>query len=132
MTDTETPVVDLEAARQARRRVIGQDAEAALRERHAKAHEAGDLFFNLRGEDYRVLDPLPAGVIVNATQVQNGDDVDLAKFVTAISQAIHDDDKQRFVNALFDTSVEFPADIEFLADVLNAIVEASTNRPTSK
>jgi len=114
------------------RRVVGSDAEAALRERHAKAR-GEELFYSFRGDDYRLLTPMPAAFMVHAGQIQsqNGEDVDMREFVSAIRSAFVGEDGPKFVAALLDTNVDIPADAEFISEVLSDIVAAVSNRPST-
>jgi hypothetical protein len=113
------------------RRVIGQDAEAALRERHAKASGV-HLIYVFRNVEYRLLTPMPAAFLIHSGQIQSGDDVDMREFVNAIRSAFIDEDGQKFVDALMDNSHEIPADAEFISEVLTKIVEAVSERPSTK
>lgn len=112
------------------RRIIGSDAEAALRERYLQAR-GEELLYSFRGEQYRLLTPMPAAFMVHAGQIQNGDDVDMREFVSSIRSAFVGEDGQRFVDALLDTSAEIPADAEFISQVLSDIVEAVSGRPST-
>jgi len=113
------------------RRVVGKDAEAALRERHENA--AGqNIVYSFRGDDFRLITPMPAAFLIHSGQIQSGADVDMREFVSAIRSAFVSPDGDNFVAALLDTSADIPADAEFLAEVLNDIVEAVTARPTSR
>lgn len=111
-----------------RRRVISSDAEAALRERHAKSR-GEELFYTFRGHDYRLLTPMPAAFMVHAGQIQTDDDVDMREFVSAIKSAFVGEDGDKFVAALLDTNVDVPADAVFVGEVLADIVRAVSNRP---
>jgi len=108
------------------RRTIGQDAEAALRERSAKAGTE-ELIYMLRGEDYRLLVPTPAATLLNAALAGE----DFSKIIESIRSAFHPDDAEKFVTELMRTDVEFPADIDFLTDLLGAIIEATSSRPAN-
>lgn len=111
-------------------RIIGGDAEAALRDRHLKAR-GEELLYSFRGEQYRLLTPMPAAFMVHAGQIQSGDDVDMREFVSAIRSAFVGADGDKFISALLDTSVDVPADAEFIAEVLSNIVEAVSGRPST-
>jgi len=113
------------------RRVIGQDAEAALRERHAKASGV-HLIYVFRNVEYRLLTPMPAAFLIHSGQIQSGDNVDMREFVNAIRSAFVDEDGQKFVDALMDNGHEIPADAEFVSEVLTQIVEAVSERPSTK
>lgn len=112
------------------RRVIGSDAEAALRERHAKA-QGEAVFYSFRGEEYRLLSPMPAAFMVHAGSIQSrgSEDVDMREFKDAIRSAFAGEDGVKFVNQLMDTTVDIPADAEFMSQVLGEIVEAVSGRP---
>lgn len=133
MTDTtETATAVVEAAVPALpRRVIGRDAEAALRERHQKA-SGEHLIYSFRGTDYRLITPMPAAFLIHSGQIQSGDNVDMREFVSAIRSAFISDDGQPFIDALLDTSYDIPADAEFISQVLTDIVEAVSERPPTK
>jgi len=109
-------------------RVIGSDAEAALHERYRQSR-GEDLFYSFRGDQYRLLTPMPAAFMVHAGQIQNGDDVDMREFVSAIRSAFVGVDGQRFVDALLDTNADVPADAEYISAVLGDIVAAVSDRP---
>lgn len=114
-----------------KRRVIGLDAEAALRERHEKA-SGENLVYELRGVEYRLITPMPAAFLIHSGQIQSGDNVDMREFVSAIRSAFVSPDGDAFVEALLDTSQEIPADAEFISAVLTDIVEAVSERPSTK
>lgn len=124
------PVAPVENTPAVPRRVIGSDAEAALRERHLKSR-GEDLFYGFRDEQYRLLTPMPAAFMVHAGQIQSGDDVDMREFVSAIRSAFIGKDGQRFVDALLDTNVDVPADADFISEVLSDIVQAVSGRPST-
>lgn len=113
-----------------KRRVVGSDAEAALRERHAKSR-GEELLYGFRGKEYRLLTPMPAAFMVHAGQIQSGDEVDMREFVSAIRSAFVGEDGQAFVDALLDTNVDVPADAEFISQVLTDIVQAVSSRPST-
>lgn len=114
------------------KRVIGSDAEAALRERHAKA-QGEAIFYSFRGEEYRLLSPMPAAFMVHAGSIQSRDseDVDMREFKDAIRSAFAGEDGDLFVKAIMDTKVGIPADAEFMSQVLGEIVEAVSGRPST-
>ncbi len=105
-----------------KKRVVSSDAEAALRERHAKSR-GEELSYEFRGVEYKLLTPMPAAFMVHAGQIQSGDDVDMREFVSAIRSA--------FVDALLDTNVDVPADTEFVGEILSDIVQAVSDRPST-
>jgi hypothetical protein len=111
-----------------KRRVVSSDAEAALRERHARSR-GEELSYEFRGVEYKLLTPMPAAFMVHAGQIQSGDDVDMREFVSAIRSAFVGSDGQAFVDALLDTDVDVPADAEFVGEILSDIVRAVSNRP---
>lgn len=113
-----------------KRRVVGSDAEAALRERHAAAR-GEELIYEFRGEEYRLLTPMPAAFMVHAGQIQSGDDVDMREFTAAVKSAFVGEDGQKFLDAVLDTNVDIPADAEFISDILTDIVQAVSNRPST-
>lgn len=115
-----------------KRRVVGSDAEAALRERHAAAR-GEELLYAFRGVEYRLQTPMPAAFMVHAGQIQSqdGSEVDMREFTAAIRSAFVGEDGDRFVAALLDTSVDVPADAEFISEVLGDIVQAVTARPST-
>lgn len=110
------------------KRVIGGDAEAGLRERFLAARNE-EVFYQFRGREYRLITPMPASFMIHAGQIQNGDDVDMREFVSAIRSAFVGADGQAFVDALLDNDADIPADAEYVSDVLSSIVEAVSNRP---
>jgi len=112
------------------KRIIGGDAEAALRDRYLKAR-GEELLFSFRGREYRLLTPMPAAFMVHAGQIQSGDDVDMREFVSAIRSAFIGTDGDDFISALLDTNAEIPADAEFISEVLSNIVEAVSGRPST-
>ena len=112
------------------RRTVGSDAEAALHERFRKA-QGEELSYTFRGAEYRLLTPMPAAFLVHSGQIQNGDDVDMREFVSAIRSAFVSPDGDKFIEALLDTSAPVPADAEFISDVLSNIVEAVSGRPST-
>lgn len=113
------------------RRLIGADAEAALLERHRKA--AGmHLIYVFRGKEYRLLTPMPAAFMIHAGQIQNGDETDMREFVSAIRSAFVGEDGDKLVAELLDTKAEVPADAEYVSQVLSDIVEAVSDRPSTK
>lgn len=112
------------------KRIIGGDAEAALRDRYLKAR-GEELLYAFRGREYRLLTPMPAAFMVHAGQIQSGDDVDMREFVSAIRSAFIGADGDDFIKALLDTSAEIPADAEFISEVLSNIVEAVSGRPST-
>ena len=112
------------------KRVIGSDAEAALRERYLRAR-GEEVTYTLRGVEYRLLTPMPAAFMVHAGQIQNGDDTDMREFVSAIKSAFVAPDGEALVAAILDTSAEIPADAEYIAQVLSDIVEAVSGRPST-
>lgn len=81
----------------------------------------------LRGEDYRLLVPTPAATLLNAALAGE----DFSKIIESIRSAFHPDDAEKFVTELMRTDVEFPADIDFLTDLLGAIIEATSSRPAN-
>jgi hypothetical protein len=113
------------------RRVVGADAENALRERYLKAR-GEELVYSFRGKEYKLVTPMPAAFLVHSGQIQDGDDVDMREFVSAIRSAFIGKDGDDFVAALMDTSAEIPADAEFISQVLSDIVEAVSGRPPTK
>ncbi len=124
------PLAPVENVPAVKRRVVGSDAEAALRDRHAKAR-GEELIYSFRGEEYRLLTPMPAAFMVHAGQIQTGDDVDMREFVSAIRSAFVGEDGQKFVDVLLDTNVDVPADAEFISEVLSDIVQAVSSRPST-
>lgn len=112
------------------KRVIGGDAEAALRERHLKAR-GEELLYSFRGEEYRLLTPMPAAFMVHAGQIQNGEDTDMREFVSAIKSAFIAPDGEKLIAAILDTGAPIPADAEYIAQVLSDIVEAVSGRPST-
>ena len=120
------------AVPQVPRRVIGSDAEAALKERHAKA-QGEAVYYAFRGVEYRLLSPMPAAFMVHAGSIQSRDseDVDMGEFKDAIRSAFAGEDGDKFVAALMDTKVAIPADPEFMSQVLGEIVEAVSGRPST-
>lgn len=130
MSEDGTQVVQGVAAPQAakRRRVIGGDAEAALRERLAQ--RAGEeMVFTLRGKEYRLLVPTPAPALLHAALAAT--DAGFGELIEAIRSAFHPDDAEAFVAELMRTDVEHPADVEYITDLLNTVLEATTSRPES-
>lgn len=123
-TETAVPAVP--------RRVIGSDAEAALKERHAKA-QGEAIFYAFRGAEYRLLSPMPAAFMVHAGSIQSRDseDVDMREFKDAIKSAFVGEDGDNFVKQLMDTKQDIPADAEFMSSVLGEIVEAVSGRPST-
>lgn len=107
-------------------RRIGGDAEAALRERLAK-HAGDSVVFTLRGKDYRVLVPTPAPALLHAALA--GTDAGFGEIIEAIKAAFHPEDAEAFIAELMRTDVEHPADIEYITDLLNTVLEATTSRP---
>lgn len=112
------------------KRVIGGDAEAALRERYLRAR-GEELLYSFRGQEYRLLTPMPAAFMVHAGQIQNGDDTDMREFVSAIKSAFIAPDGENLVGAILDTGADIPADAEYIAQVLSDIVEAVSGRPST-
>ena len=108
------------------RRVIGGDAEAALAERAAR-QGVEEVAYTLRGKEYRLLVPTPAPALLYAAQM--GDDI--SKILDGIRACFHPEDADAFVKELMRTDVEVPADTQFLLDLINVILSATTNRPTS-
>lgn len=111
------------------RRVVGSDAEAALRERHQKA-QGEELFYSFRGEEYQINVPVPAAVLIHAglVQVQDGNMEELMK---AVKSAFVGEDGERLWAALIDTNVDVPADFEYINGMLNTVAEAATDRPST-
>lgn len=112
------------------RRTVGGDAEAALHERYRNA-QGEQITYVFRGEEYRLLTPMPAAFLVHSGQIQNGDDVDMREFVSAIRSAFVSEDGDKFIKAMLDTSAPVPADAEFISDVLSDIVQAVSARPST-
>lgn len=112
------------------RRTIGSEAEAALAERHAKAR-GEEMLYSFRGNQYRLLTPMPAAFMVHSGQIQDGENVDMREFVSAIRSAFVGEDGEDFVKALLDTKVAIPADAEYISEVLTDIVQAVTSRPST-
>lgn len=131
-TDANAPVTGVaappapEAAPAKPRRVIGGDAEAALLERAAK-QGAEEIAYTLRGTEYRLLVPTPAPALLYAAQMGN----DLGKILDGIRACFHPDDAEAFIEELMRTDVDHPVDTQFLVELLNVILEATTSRPTS-
>ena len=131
MSETETVqgVVEATPAAPPKRRVIGGDAEAALRERLSQ--RAGEeMAFTLRGKDYRVLVPTPAPALLHAALA--GTEAGFGEILAAIKAAFHPEDADALVTELMRTDVEYPADVEYITDLLNTVLEATTSRPESR
>ncbi len=109
-------------------RSIGSTAEAALKERWAKA-QGEQLVYVFRGVEYKILTPMPAAFMVHAGSIQSGEDVDMREFVAAIKSAFVGQDGDNFIKAVMDTGADIVADAEFANDVLSDIVSAVSGRP---
>lgn len=122
------PVIDI-ATKAPRRRVVGKDAEAALAERKAAIGDE-EVYYALRGVEYRLQQPLPAAFLLHAASL-TGDDTSLESFEDVIRAAFHPADQDKFYAAILDTSVETPVDVDYLGEMLNELSEAATARPTN-
>lgn len=138
MSDTATEVASLDEAREEKAEaaapkevVLGGQAAAALRERKAKANEE-ILLYEINGEKFRIQFPMSAATLIYVSEMMGGEEgLDYKVFAKAISSLFAYGDQDKVMHELTRADTDVPADVEYLSDIFQEVMEAVNGRPTN-
>jgi hypothetical protein len=138
MTDTDVAVASIDEKREEKAEaaapkevVLGGQAAAALRERRAAANQEV-MLYEINGSKFKVQFPLSAATLIYVSEMMGGDDgLDYKIFAKAISSLFAYEDQEKVMNELTRADAETVADVEYLSDIFQEIMEAVNGRPTN-
>ena len=135
MSDTATEVASLDEAREEKTGpkevILGGQAAAALRERAAKANEEV-MLYEINGQKFRVQFPMSAATLIYVSEMMGGEDgLDYKVFAKAISSLFTHGDQEKVMHELTRADTDIPADVEYLSDIFQEVMEAVNGRPTN-
>lgn len=111
------------------------DFDAAQHSRHQEVMDEGGLTFTLRSETFTIRRVVPFAVLRQITSITS--DSDAMKvyetFETAILALLHSqDDRDRFLEVLYDTTSDFPVTYQDVLEVNNWILQEASSRPPTQ
>lgn len=111
------------------------DFDAPQRQTQTELLDEGTGSFTLRGETFHIRRVVPFAVLRKITSITaDSDNTDVYEtFETSIlSLLATEDDRERFLKVLYDTTSEFPVTYQDVLDVNRWVIEEATSRPPTQ